>query len=1175
MRAIQSILVLAAWALLACRPATAAPQPDVPPLQRAVPVHEGRLEVEAGQEWTARIAVPACSEEERPLLQLKACVLGGSGCNYVMQVLIDGVPLSESVLRRRLLNKLPYFDPPNTDFHFAWYDSRLNRWMTIFTQDGEATFGGTGRDADFLFDLTGMATPGKSITIAFRHMMPELPAAVKRDRAPLVISDAKLGVLSVSEVARLRRAVEAAEEMRPIPVNPALPADSRPGERPYEVVWTGRQENPRAQVAFGDLKGWSASVIGEVDASVQLSEKYRLWRDRGAQVTWGPNEKAAAILLRPAEPILIEGRFDAANLWLYSETERMKERHPNVVAHLVDAAGRDFAIDMGTVTSTYWQLLHGVLESRALAGARFPMHFTGLEINVGRAEKPRRLTLESLAFYTRNRKPFTANTRPAKPAFPISDDGMLPTPPRGVKTQVEAAAPGALFTCRTQAGVLQYRVDPTKGLFDGISARWNDGPWFQPMAGGELKHEAPGSARAGAPKLVSAKLANRRLTARWEQGTTWEATYTLRGSTLVVDVTSAGGAATGLGFGRVVGLPEARPIAVPYLTYGMGPGPLVACGRDVFVSVYSDWYHSLCSRINGQVSQGGDGVMLMTGTEYFPLTNGRRNDLRERVLVTVSPEFAEVLPNIPHPATPHLERLAPYMFAMASYIQPNLWRTMKRHGIDHVITCDFARFYVQDFAEGFSARWKPHPSLTMEQIQAYRKEIKELGYLFGAYSDLRDWFPLNEFFDENCVALRPNGDLAEGWFGNYRAKANYLPVLARLVGEKAHKYYAPDSAYMDTHSCQRPDASDFEAGVPGAGIARDQIYFNGDSMLETRKWYGTVMSEGAVRWMYAGIADMDYASLFMGEDASKIPPLVDFDLLKIHPLNHGTMMGYAPSVFFRDAQQANRLYGDKGEWPAPVEFHQYVSASLAYGHMLIIGYSYLPPLSRMIQLYALMQGVQKEYLTDRVTEIHYHNGRNFVSTSQALREDSRKLGRVRVRYSRGLTVHINYNPEQEWEVEGYRLPPYGWLITKPGEILAFSALIDGRRVDYTRCPEYIYLNAGDRPARVEAVEAQGAVWLKREAKGWRLVPCGNLGPWDHFPAEGLPEFHKDMRLKSIPADRGCGAIAVDTRALLSKAPAQVRIQARNEAYQPATAKVQAGERLSFTPEAGVTDYLLE
>jgi hypothetical protein len=70
-------------------------------------------------------------------------------------------------------------------------------------------------------------------------------------------------------------------------------------------------------------------------------------------------------------------------------------------------------------------------------------------------------------------------------------------------------------------------------------------------------------------------------------------------------------------------------------------------------------------------------------------------------------------------------------------------------------------------------------------------------------------------------------------------------------------------------------------------------------------------------------------------------------------------------------------------------------------------------------------------------------------------------------------------------VEGYDLPPYGWLFTKPGEILAFSAQMDGRRVDYTRCRDYVYLNAGDRPARVEAVEAQGAVWLKREGKGWR------------------------------------------------------------------------------------------
>jgi hypothetical protein len=28
-----------------------------------------------------------------------------------------------------------------------------------------------------------------------------------------------------------------------------------------------------------------------------------------------------------------------------------------------------------------------------------------------------------------------------------------------------------------------------------------------------------------------------------------------------------------------------------------------------------------------------------------------------------------------------MERLAPYMFVMASYMQPQLWRTMKRYGL--------------------------------------------------------------------------------------------------------------------------------------------------------------------------------------------------------------------------------------------------------------------------------------------------------------------------------------------------------------------------------------------------------------------------------------------------------------------------------------------------------------
>lgn len=1168
--------VLMTGLVSALGPATTwAQQPAVPEVAKAVVVDGGAIEVDAGQQWATAVEVPRLADDERPVLSLRAYALAGGGCNYVMQVVLDGAPLSESPLRRRLLNKLPWFDPPNTQYHFSWYDPQRSLWMTMFGQKEPLDFGGTGRDTVFLFDLSGLVAGGQTLRLGFRHTYAGLPAAVRRERAPLVLHDVKLGALKAGEVARLRAAVEGTDEMRAVPVRPEPPLKTKPAEPPYEVVWSGRKESPRAQVAFDDLTGWTAKVSGDREVSLEASVDRKLWRRRLAKLSYSAGKQPATVILRPPAPVLIEEPFDAANLWLFADIERMKERHPLVTAYLEDSSGRDFAIDLGPVKNSYWVLQHGVVSATDLAAVKPPCRFLGLSFFVHPTEAERRLYLESLTFYARNRQPFADYTRPEKPAFPINDDGMLPTPPVETEVRVEQFGQGAAFVSQSDAGTLRVEVDPTRGLFDGIRARWNEGAWFQPMAGGELKLSLAAQGAAGQGEVVSSRLVAGELTVRWRRDIEWQATYSMRGRTLVVDVECQGGDAEGLRFGRVSGLPNARAIEVPYLTYGTGWGPRIACGDEVFVSVLADWYHCECSRIDGATPTTPDGLQLMGGTDYLPLTNGKRNDLRERVLISVSPEFVDVLPNIPHPRSPNMARLSPYMFVMASYLQPTLWQTMKRHGIDHVIACDFARFYVQDFAEGFAGRWRPHPSLTMKQIRQYREGVKKLGYLFGAYSDLRDWFPLNEFFDEDCVSLTSQGDLTDGWYGNFRTKPNYLPVLARLVGQKAHANYPPDSVYMDTHTNVAPIACDYEAGVPGAGIARDQMYFNGDCMLDTQKWYGTVMSEGRVRWMYAGIPDMDYATLSASRLAPEVPPLVDFDLLRIHPLNLGTMMGYGPSAFFgRNSDRLGLIYGDKGAHPAPDEFYQYVSTSLAYGHMLMMGYSYLPPLSRMIQLYAMMQGVQKEYLTDTVAEIRYHDGARFVSTSEALHNDILKLGRVRVRYSKGLTVTVNLNAEQIWRVGEYELPPFGWLIEKPGEILAFSTQIDGRRVDYIRCPEYIYLSAGDKPAKVEAVEAQGAVWLKREANGWRVIPCGNLGPWERFPASNLPAYHRDMRLTDTPTDRGTPHIALDTQKLMGKVPGTVSVKAQDDAAKPVAAKSVAGQQLEIKPHAGVVDYVL-
>ncbi|MBT3376425.1 MAG: hypothetical protein HN742_41880 [Lentisphaerae bacterium] len=1153
-------------------------QPPVPELSQSVPVQTEPREVEAGDAWGRQVEIPACTAGQCPVLKLRVYARAGGGCNYVLKVLVDGIPLSETPLKRRLLNKLPWFDPPNTEYHFSWYDARASKWMTMFGQAEPITWGGTGRDTEFLFDLSGLVTPGKMARIEFRHAMPSLPAAIKRDRAPLVVCEAKVGVLEGGEVSRLRALVQDTANRYAIPVRSELPADAVPSSRYYELEWSQREESPPAQVAFEDLAGWRGTAGRGCEASVEASVERLAWRNQLAKLEYVSPDRPATVFLQPPTPVIIDKLFDAASMWLYADFDRMKDRHPQVSAHLEDAAGRDFSVDLGSVHNSHWVLLHGVLPRVLRGQLRFPVRFLGVSLSVGPVKEKRRLYLESIAFYQRNREPFTENTRPAEPTFPFPGVGSLPSAPDGVTVSSARDAGVVHFTSVSATGTLSYRIRPDQGVLNGISAKWNDGPWFEPTAGGQLKLELLPAVPVATPaNVASAEMRDGTLLVRWERGAEWSAEYVLRGRTLVVDVVCRGGTAEGIRFGRVRGLPDARPVEVPYLRYGMGYCTPVACGNGLFVSVLPDWYHSDCSVVNGSVPKHEDGVGLMLGTDYLPLTDGRRNDLRERVMVTVSPEFAEVLPSIPHPPSPHMARLAPYMFCMVGYIRPAFLKTLKRYGIDQVITCDFARFYVQEFPAGFAGRWRPHPSLSLDQIRDYRRTIKDLGYLFGAYGDIRDWFPLNGFWDENCVSLDSQGDLVEGWYGNFRTKPNYLPVMARLVGEKVKEHYPPDSVYMDTQTCVGLKACDYEVGVPGAGVARDQVLFNADCIVKTKDYYGTVMSEAAYRWLYAGVADMDYGSLFMGRPANSIPPLVDFDLLKIHPLNLGTMMGYGPSIFFeRGSEDLRAVYRDRGAGTGPEEFYRYVSASLAYGHMLMTGYSYLPPLSRMIHLYALMQGIQTEYLLDTAAEIAYHDGTTFVSTSQALLNDTQKLGRVRVRYSRGLTVTVNYS-ETAWHVDGYELPPFGWLISKPESILAFSALLDGRRVDYVRCPDYIYLNTGEQMAAVEALEAQGAVWLKREGAAWRLIPCGDLGPWETFPPPGFPEFQRDMRLRAVPSDRGCGPISIDTRESLRKKASEIKVEARGKlggfAAESPGITVKDG-RLVITPSTDVIDYLL-
>jgi hypothetical protein len=362
---------------------------------------------------------------------------------------------------------------------------------------------------------------------------------------------------------------------------------------------------------------------------------------------------------------------------------------------------------------------------------------------------------------------------------------------------------------------------------------------------------------------------------------------------------------------------------------------------------------------------------------------------------------------------------------------------------------------------------------------------------------------------------------------------------------------------------------------------------------------------------------------------------VDFDLMRVHPKTIGLMMGYNPErwlkgrdlkVIMRDAREGGRV--------APRQFYQHMSAAIAFGNMLMNGYGYHPHLARLIQMYALMQAPQKVYLPDTVTDIHYHDGTQWLSTSDAFRASRRmkssswdlynQIPRVRITYASGLQVWVNYKSGGNWTVQhdgaSYTLPDYGWLIAGESEVpqsssalvarsrppeddrntitgddsgprgqavapdtsplLAYSALVNGHRVDYVRCADYIYVNSNGREQPFEYGVINGAVWLKKQPGGaYQVIPCGDLGKWvtrGHWKSTDPSGVLTSDRCLNPPADRGVRKLELDTQALLGVAPDTVAVTARGfdaEAGTPIELPAN-GNNLVFSPNAETIDYIV-
>ncbi len=905
------------------------------------------------------------------------------------------------------------------------------------------------------------------------------------------------------------------------------------GVRPYEMEWAGRTEDTYPPlVDFEDLDGWTVDAR-QSEARFSRSRRQQLWGDHVGELEYRGTGAAPVIYLRPPQPIALPRGANSARMWVYGNNWAWI---PDPGTPAVDISlllgGEDVApirVPLGIVNWKEWSLMHYRLQAADLEALGEEPVLRAIEIRGGRNEAFRQLyfdnlavvreVLEPLKFEPRPRRNVTlfpyqssgTNTGPGQLPFPTREETILPDNLAGqYETSLEQEGDTFRFRYRGADGELVYEYRPATGTLSDVVARWEGrGESFRPLAGGGIALWVDGEQQSMLPRrarLISGRrLEGDVLAFTWRcsvEGQTVDVTYRLRlwRKSLVIDVMARGGRVGEVRFGRAVGAANPRLVTVPYLTGGSERPAVLVMGEPeepLFAMGIVDHYRSNASELWAKNELTEEGVWYNGGSRYRPLTSGRRNDCFERLFLTVSPRLEEVLPNVPNPPSPWRQVAGSRLWRShgASDRQRDLalWERIARHGMTHVIVNDHETGW-RDGGESFTFRLRAAPGKGGDEGQAeYARRMQELGFRYGLYNNYTDLAPVNAFWDEDRITRLPDGQWRRAWPRCYNPKPARAVELATRLAPVIQKKFQLDTAYCDVHTAVQPwDYVDYDARVPGAGTFAATFYAYGEILLNQKEVFrGPVFSEGNNHWYYCGLADGNY-----GQDQlarlSERPWLVDFNLRKLHPLSTNIGMGNWDMFFGRGAGLGETSAERRGR------LDRFLAATLAFGHS---GFLVLEGgIESAVSSYFSLQQVQARYAGAAVEEIRYADGTGRLwETSDAVARGIYERSQLAVRYDNGLRLLVNGHPGLVWPTEAGELPPNGWHVRDEGsggELVAWSALVDGHRADYVDSPAYLYADGRGRRVRFENAMSDGQLIAHRRRDGvLEVIPVGSGTTW--------------------------------------------------------------------------------
>jgi len=917
------------------------------------------------------------------------------------------------------------------------------------------------------------------------------------------------------------------------------------GQRPYEMVWANRTEDDHpALVDFEAVDGWQVDASDSI-ATLEASQEQLLWGDHVAKLTYRADGGSPRVTVRPPAPIECPGPFDAVNFWVYGNNWAFApdSSTPPVSITVVFRGGAgEVPVLLGGVGWMEWWVMHTRLRPDQVQTLGDHPALLRIEFGGGTNRQDRVLFLDNLSVYTeqlapltfeprpaRNLTPFPGqttgtNTGPGKLPFPTREETILPELLTPGKSTVEKVGAGYEFRFASEAPPLTYRYEPKSGTLSDVTLSCGDAA-LTPMAGGGVLFSGPAEGQEVAPdraELLACEDQGGVVRARWrlhqgERQAEVEYAFRLWGRSLVVDVICLGGDIGRVAWGRATGVEGLNPrlVTLPYLTYG-GSRPAVlvlgAPDRPLFLTGFPDWYRSNASELFATNEVNQDGAAFNGGCIYRPRTDGRRNDCFERLFLTVSPQFEEILPTIANPKSPWMaaagERVWIAYGASSRAADLATWTRAQRYGMTGILITDHETGW-RDGGESFTLRTRAAPGKGGDEGQAaYARDIQALGFRYGIYNNYTDFSPVNEFWSEDWVARQPDGELRRAWPRCYNLKpSRAVEIESRLAPIIQDKFHL-STAYCDVHTAVQPWVyCDYDARVPGAGTFAATYYAYGEIMLHQKAtWNGPVYSEGNSHWTYCGLTDGNYAQDQGGKLATS-PWLVDFDLRKMHPLGCNFGMG-SPEMFYGYGQSLGRTQAER-----EARLDRFLAATVAFGHTGFFARD--AGQAGEARAYFMLQQLHKHYAEETAERIEYADAAgNLVDTSAAVASDAFRRSQVRTTYSNGLVTLANGNTEADWACtipeavakhaglrgDSLTLPPNGyggyWAEGDTVRVAVLSAVVNGRRVDYADTPAYVFIDGRREFTRLAKAAADGPVAALQR-------PDGKV---EAIPFEGCRQF---------------------------------------------------------------------